>query len=501
MKEFKLKIGLIKWFFLLPLLTIISCTDLEPVFEDTVLQEDELGNFSGIPNPKDFLEQTLYSGKMGEFGDQANTYAMQTVASDESVVVTRGADWGDNGVWRNLHQHNWRTDHPFLLRAWNRRNQAVFLCTQLMAPATSTTDAIKAQAQALRALNMFFVMDMFGQVPFREVDEGIDVNPRVFSRTEAFDFIVKDLMEALPNLPEAGTGADSNIANKGWAYFLLAKLYLNKEIYTGSADASDFTKVVENVDALTNAGYSVNEDYFSIFKPKEENQELIATVNTWTGNRVWNVLHPNQGGWNGFATLAEVYDSFEDEDIRRGVPSSPEVGFGSGLLIGQQYDAEGNKLTDRQGADLVFTKDFPGGLLRNNERTGVRLFKYSNTGDDGNPAPANNYVLMRYSDAVLMKAEAIMRGGSSSETAVQILDNHRTIRGAAALGSYSMEDISNERRRELYAEGWRRNDQVRFGNFSSTWDMKDNTEDFRVLYPIPLNAVATNPNLVQNPGY
>jgi starch-binding outer membrane protein, SusD/RagB family len=479
------------------LLVGVSCTDLDPSYYDSVPVESSTGTFGGV-NPTTFLE-SAYNDIEG-MGDQANTYALLEVSSDELVVLTRGADWGDNGIWRTMHQHTWDPGHGHILNTWNDRNAAVYRCTQIIAPESNASPSELAQAKVLRAFNMWFVMDFFGQVPFRGVNDGVEVNPIVYTRAEAFDLIITDLTDALPTLP-VGNRLDVYTANKAFANFLLAKLYLNKEVYTGSSDASDYNKVIQHVDAITADGYAIDANYFGIFNQDNFglNTEIIFALDTWTGNRVFNILHSTQGGWNGFATLAEVYDSFEPADIRRGQPSTS--GMGTGMLIGQQYGTDGSILKDRGGNPLVFTKEFPTGISGNNERTGVRPHKYARRNAAGAADPGNGNVIARYSDALLMKAEAIMRGGTSTTTAGSIIDNLRTVRGATAAGTYSMEDLLNERRRELYIEGWRRNDQIRFGTFTGTWDMKDNTEEFRVLFPIPASAVATNPNLIQNPGY
>ena len=496
MKKLNYK-NILQFVFATSLLVVgVSCTSLDPSYDDSVLVETTEGTFGGI-NATTFLGSAY--NDIGAMAEQTNTYALEEVSTDELVVLTRGADWGDNGIWRLLHTHNWSPGHGYVLSTWNERNAAVFRCNQIIAPESNATPSELAQAKLLRAFNMFYVMDLYGQVPFRGVNEGVDVNPTVFTRAEAFDFIVNDINEAMPGLPD---GNSSNIftVNKAFANFLLAKLYINKEVYTGSASASDYTKVVTAVDAITASGYALDPDYFGIFISDNfgSNSEIILALDRGTGNRVWNILHPNQGGWNGFATLGEVYDSFESSDIRLGQPNTS--GIGTGMLIGQQYQPNGSIFLDRQGNPLVFTKDFPNGISGNNERTGVRPMKYSRS-TAGAPDPSNGLVMARYSDALLMKAEAIMKGGTSTVTGESIIDGLRTLRGATATGSYTMADLLDERRRELYIEGWRRNDQVRFGTFNETWDMKDNTEEFRVLFPIPASAVATNPNLTQNPGY
>ena len=153
-------------------------------------------------------------------------------------------------------------------------------------------------------------------------------------------------------------------------------------------------------------------------------------------------------------------------------------------------------MTDRTGKPLIFTKELPG-LLGNDERTGIRLIKYH----PGNGSFTGHSIVFRYADAHLMKAEAIMRGGTSSEDALTMVNNLRTIRMATPLASVTEQDMLDERGRELYAEFWRRNDQIRFGKFSEPWQYKTNTDTFRTIYPIPSSALISNPNLVQNPGY
>jgi len=109
--------------------------------------------------------------------------------------------------------------------------------------------------------------------------------------------------------------------------------------------------------------------------------------------------------------------------------------------------------------------------------------------------------MMRYSDAHLMKAEAIMNGGTSGDNALNMVNELRTLRGAQPTSSVNTQFMLDERGRELYMEYWRRNDQIRLGTWSQPWAYKTNTDPYRVLYPIPVTALISNPNLVQNEGY
>ena len=513
----------VKPIFLVALVSMVavSCTDLEIEESDSVIIEDTEEGFGGVADVEASL-QDLYNSVWGQFGTQENLYALNEVASDEQLVPTRGTDWGDNGIWRQLHAHTWSPTHQFILNTWNDYNQNAFRASQIIDDRSGPSAQQKAEAQYLRALSMYWVLDFWGITPFREVDEGADVDPRVLSSEEAYAFILQDLTEAVANLPSGGPSADNDRATKEAAQYLLAKLRLNANRYKGSEsfDNADMQAVIDNVDAITAAGYALQDGYFDIFTSDVDN-ETIWFANSSVGARIWNGLHYNQvspdnggGGWNGFSTLAEFYDSFEgapntnaagdSPDERRGFVPGPSdagpdnLGIGYGFLIGQQYDEDGNKLKDRSGNDLVFTKEFPG-LSGNTEETGVRIIKYHPV----NGAFANHIVVFRYADAHLMKAEAMLRMGNAGE-ALAMVNELRALRGASALGSLDEAELLAERGRELYTELWRRNDLLRFGQFTKDWVYKNAdavNADFRELYPIPINALLSNPNLVQNEGY
>lgn len=509
-------------FYLLALMAIalvISCTDLEIEETDSVLLETGDEGFSGVADVSSAIDQ-VYNSYNGYTGDQANWYALNEVSTDELLVPTRGTDWGDNGIWRTLHTHTWDAAHSHILNVWNNFNQEVFRVSQAIDSRSNPTPDEVAEGKFLRAYAMFNVMDLYGQVPFREVDEGPEIDPKVMTRIEALAFVVQDLRDAIAGLPSVSPGGETNRASKATAKFLLAKVLLNAHIYngSGSADSGDMAEVISLVDEISANGYALESGYFDIFKEDVDN-ETVWWLPIDVGNRIWNGMHYNivapdntGGGWNGFTTLAEFYDLFEGDansntvgsgqEERRGfVPDAsnagPEnLGIGYGFLIGQQYDADGVALKDRPGNPLVFTKELPG-LVGNNERTGVRVIKYHPV----NGSFTSHELVFRYADAHLMKAEAMMRSGGDATTLVNEL---RVLRGATPLGSVSESDLIDERGRELYGEFWRRNDLVRFGQFTKDWEFKNVEsvgDETKNLYPIPSNALLSNPNLTQNPGY
>lgn len=494
----------------------VGCTDLEVKEKDSYLIEAS-GVFAGVP--ADATLNSAYIDLQGWSG-QENLYALSEVASDELLVPTRGVDWGDNGIWRSLRQHEWDDSHQYILNTWNTLNANVYKLNQLLASESQPNAGQVAEGKFLRAFNMWHVLDLFRQVPFRDVHDAVTADPKVFTVQEALDFIIKDLTEALPELPTTGPGGNTMRASKAAAHFMLAKLYLNKHIYLKTEPAAaDMTQVITHVDAITADGFALNEDYFDTFADADNPETILWTNGEW-GNRIWNGLHYNQamsvntgGGWNGFSTTAEFYALFEgdpdnnepgnNQEERRGfVQNYKDVvqeGVGYGFLVGQQYDSMGAPLKDRPGNPLVFTKEFASNttLTGNNERHGIRIIKYHPKTGGYN----RYYVLTRYADAYLMKIEAILRGGTSGDDALTLYNTLRTTRKASVAATVTLDDILDERGRELYIEGWRRNDQVRFGTFTSPFPFMNNTDPSRNVYPVPANALTTNPNLQPTEGY
>ncbi|GAB2606838.1 RagB/SusD family nutrient uptake outer membrane protein [Spirosoma areae] len=502
------------------LLATASCTDLDDKVLDGISAESSDGKPVPIADPAAAL-RGVYTSLNG-LTDQAGVYAMEEHPSDEMMGPTRGTDWDDFGTWRKLHQHTWDPSHDQVSNAWDAMNSAVFRATQVVSAANATPQ-IKAEAQFLRAFFMHYVVDLYGQVPFREVTDGLEANPKVFTRVQATDFIIKDLEAAEAVLPYGAATA----ASKGAAQFLLAKMYLNKAVYTNDPTKpagpftfakADMDKVIQYINAIQTAGrYSLQAKgtYFDNFhwENRTRSKELIFTINKPQGNDVGSVrnryymtLHYNTqpGGWNGFTTLADFYNSFDPKDERLGGPYpglTDKTGLNAGFLVGQQVDAKGQPLKERGGTPLIFTKDI--NINYATEAKGIRVIKYL-------PQPGNfdnigtDYIFFRYADALLMKAEALVRGGTDpkGETAASIVNGLRTVRGVANKTPIDDKAILAERGYELYWEGVRRTDQIRFGTFNAPVDQRAQASpETRAVFPIPQRAVDSNPNLKQNPGY
>lgn len=492
---------------------ISACTKLEPQIQGTIPEEDFRRN-ADVPG----LLRGVYNSFRGPFQDQTGVFALQDMSTDNCIGPTRGGDWDDNGVWRVLHTHTWTPDNQRIRDNFNNLLQIVFNATNVLD--FNPSARIAAEARMLRAYALFYVLDLYGQVPVREPGENL-LNPsQVLTGTAALDRIIADLTAAIPNLPDGPVYT----ANKWAARALLMKCYLNKGVYTNRAQptfaAADMDQVITLGNEIMNSNrFALDDNFFLQFTPQNsQNSKEIIFANENTPTDAGNVrfhwhagTHYNQNpsGWNGFTTLASFYNKFEAADQRRGVAYpgfTNQTGMRVGFLEGQQFGPNGVPLKDRAGNNLIFTPNISPIVTGNVELPGIRVVKYV---PDMKPdfsadkdVAENDYVLLRYADVLLMVAEAHVRKNNAA-LALPIVNQIRAKRGASLLASVTVDNLLDERGRELYWESWRRNDLIRFGKFLDPYGpTKPNKSDNKYLvFPIPGNALAVNPNLKQNPGY
>jgi starch-binding outer membrane protein, SusD/RagB family len=495
---------------------VFSCTKLEDVSLDKVTDG------SSIPPAQLLASANSY---MYIYPSNGSAMSMNEITTDEMQAPTRGTDWDDNGVWRQIHEHAWTPTNGNVVLAWDEFNKGHALANEVINNSNSSAK-VKAQATFARAYYMYHIMDLFGKVPFKETVGG-QTTAKVLTRPEAFAKIVLDLEASIASLDEAGsTPVQSFTATKQAAQALLTKLYLNKGVYTNATlagpytfAAADMDKVISLSDAITASGkFAINKNYFDNFVTDndQKSKELVFNI-PYTGGvnpspsadgygsnqrMIYPGTHYNQNpsGWNGFTTLSDFYNSFEAGDLRTGgqIIDKSVSGITYGFLVGQQFDKTGAKLTDRQGKDLVFTIQCP--LNGAVEKEGVRVIKYQP--DFANPiSGANDFGFIRYADILLMKAEALLRKGDAA-AGLTIVNQIRTARGLKTLATLTEANLLAERGHELYNEGWRRNDLVRFNKFNDpVINRSAASPATRRIFPIPQKEVEINPQLTQNEGY
>ncbi len=502
-------------------LGVVSCSKLdEQVYGSKSVATASTGTATADLN-------SVY-GQLNQLSGQYGWHALQVHSTDELLGPTRGTDWDDFGTWRKIHLHATDGAHNQIYDTWNGLNGALFQATLV---AEKSTGAAQLEGKFLRAFFATQVMDIYGQVPYRAAADGPDKIPSVKTRSEAFDWIMKDVDDAIAGLPSFGTGSDMHKANKQAAQFLKARLLLNKVVYkadpktptTFTFAATDMEQVVTLVDAINASGkFALSTGYWDNFKwdNYQKSTELIlsrasngpgkATQTGGTTGLQWAARmgsHYNQtiSGWNGFTTTADFYNSFADGDQRKMAElagSTDVTGFTAGLMAGQQYKYVNGKkveVTDRAGGKLIFSPEVS--LFFSTEAKGIRVNKYPIKGDQVDFNEENEFVIFRFSDALLMKAEALLRTNKAADALV-IVNNIRKRAGTTSLSAVTLNDVIAERGRELYLEGSRRTDLIRFGKYNDPVNERPIKSDgFRVVYPIPNQAVSSNPNLKQNFGY
>lgn len=506
--------------FIILFLTLFSfsCTKLDERFRS------ELTENAGADIKASQLLATAYSSIAGPFQGNSDLWALQSLSTDESIPPTRAGDWDDNGAWRAVATKTWNADLGQI-----RGQFESLLATQFAASNTlqyNPTAQEAAEAKFIRAFSMYWVLDGYDQVPFREDLTNYKELPKTLKGLEAFDFIVSELESIVSALPD---NVPAYVANKNACKALLMKCYLNKGVYanrsTPTFAAEDMAKVISLANEIIGSGkYSLNNNYFDNFSPDNDvksTENIFTFFNDAASNRGANVrgfafmvqhYNQNPSGWNGFATLSDFYDKFEANDQRRGVyyayPGSlpnPGKRVNVGFMIGQQYNLTTDApLNARNPADkpLVFTREVK--LIENDpttlEMTGIRpnkyAYDYATSGDQKN----NDFAVFRIADVMLMKAEAMLRTGDATG-ALPLVNAIRAKRGVADLTSLTLDNLLDERGRELYWEGYRRQDLIRFGKYLLAYQEKPAADAHTLLFPIPSSQLAVNPNLTQNPGY
>ncbi|MBS1664811.1 MAG: RagB/SusD family nutrient uptake outer membrane protein [Bacteroidetes bacterium] len=540
------------------LVGLAGCSKLNEDYKSSFTR-DQVVSGLGAAGPS-LLLQGAYNDLATPFTAQDHIFGLQECTTDEGLVPTRGGDWDDNGVWRVLHNHTWNADHIHVTQVFNDLGKLNFDATNVLSFSPSTGQA--AEARFLRALALYYTLDMYNQFPFRNPGENLLNAPKVYTGDSATLFIINELTTILPNLPATNTVTK---ASQDAAKMLLMRLYLNRGAYKTLAgranptfDEADLAKVVSLGNEIMGTGkYKYMSNYFDNFSSSNgasteaifayPNTSGVSTNNSGPQARWMMTFHYNEyngqapnAGWNGFSTMSDFYNAFSvggttnysltdtliDTRIGRRYNAAPQTtansGIRPGFLVGQQFDEKGVALKDRKGAALSFTPAIASNMIEtgaNLEVTGIRVAKYvpdfSDASGKNYSSNAGNWImLMRYPDVVLMVAEAKLRStGATSDApgALTLINALRTARGAApmtapiTLANKTNVDDPNtflaERGRELYWEGVRRTDLIRFGVFNIPWQYKPTDAATYLVFPVPNQALSVNPNLKQNPGY
>jgi hypothetical protein len=471
--------------------------------------------------------------------------------SDELFFPTRGTDWYDGGVWQADYLHTWTPTHRDVVATWNALSSAISVCnTTLFNLGEETANdkpeliTFRAQATFLRSFYEYYMYDLWRVYPSRDpFNQDFLIPPVINTGDEGFYKIVSHVKAILPymkdrNYNSARPDDAYKVALYGEpdvyaGYMLLAKLYLNKEVYTGVSGYDSCEMYLDKI--IDEGGFGLANNYFAMFYPNNDTRYktaddeaiLVAVLDDQQNygiddQTVWvqPTFHYNQtlgnrySNWNGCAAPEGYLQStwIQGTDTATDFRWKDSVYYDLfavtlGFNYGQQYDVNGNILNDRLGNLLSFT--FACDLLNAAEYEGVRAIKYAPSAVVTNPSRiTNDFLIWRYADALLMKAECLVRADNNVGDAMALVNEIRTKRNAPEINASdvttALEKIYIERGLELYWEGHRRQDMIRFGTFLDPKTSKpDASPSTAILLPVPQAAIDGTPGgaLHQNPGY
>lgn len=493
-------------------LGLVGCTDLS----ETVYSDIPMNNF--FKNEQELLMNAgrAYT-KLQPYPEEQRLWSLVTVSSDECVIPAReDGEWWDNGRWDELHGQKISATNKINRQAWEFVFEGITACNEVLYETEQSSlefdgkFKIIAEIRILRALFYYWGMDAWGNIPFTVdfTDKNLPVQKK---RAFIFDFIEREIKSNINYLDDYPMPKNYGRVTKSAAYTLLSKLYLNAKEWIGTERWKDAENMCDSVIAQNQ--FQIENNYFDNFKINNENSRenifvivynsILTTENFYWYDLTLNVMsrytyNINDSPWDGFMTTPDFFKSYDNRDARR-----------DSWLYGQQYDVNGRKLYELSSADTLwfaYNPDFPEAKYKKRHKwDGARCCKYEYQTDGLQYDVVdmeNDFVLFRYADVVLMKAEAMMRQGQVAG-AVELPDL-RKIRTRAGLEPYTaasltLDELLAERGREFAWEGHRRQDLIRFGKWGAKWWAKPFSQNPQKLFPVPQTAIDANPNLHQNP--
>lgn len=450
----------------------------------------------------------------GSSGFLRTMWNLQELTTDEAVC-----GWNDPGV-PDLHNMSWSSENVWTKFMYYRMYYEIPLCNEFIRESSDSKLETKSfsaeekknirlyreEARFLRALAYYYALDLFGNVPFVTEDDLTGATlPKRITRADLFNYVEKELLAIEATLSEPRTIAYGR-ADKSAARSLLARLYLNAEVYTGT---KKYTETVNYCNKVINSGYQLDSVYRHLFQVEnDKSPEMIFPI-------VFDGRYTQTYGGTTYLTHAAV----------GGLMNKKKFGINGGWAGLRTTSAFVNQFADTIDGRYLFFKDgqsleinaigtFTDGYAIAKWRN-VTYDKDSTSGSDG----TGNFVdidwpMFRLADIYLMYAEATLRGGAGN--AATALGYVNALRERAYgnsnnnLSNIDLNIILNERAKEMHWEGTRRSDLIRYGLFTTStylWPWKGGVKDgiavgdFRNLFPIPASDLSANSNLIQNPGY
>lgn len=525
-----------------------ACTKLKDTSYNQIVSSEFTPTSSDLPA----LAGAAYVDWRGLLLQWNTVYRAQEVSGDEMLTPARPNGWVDGGVYRRIHEHKWTTDDDIVINIWTRAYQGITNCNRIIYQVQSSaipvaakdTAALVAEMKLLRASYYWVLCDIYGNVPIVDrFDVPAGYLPKQNTRKEVYDFIVNDLLTNIPKVTDEVSTKTYGKFNKWAGLTLLAKMYLNAQVYSGTPQWDKCKAVCDTIInfAKSTGKFILEPNQKNVFVTNNENsKEIIFAlpfdskyVNEWNSFDVhMQTLEPeNQktynlqfSPWGGVCAIPQFINTFDPEDSR----------LTDNFIKGQQFTATGDSIYGTMGAFVgkpLAYRNYVAGVDQSEEVDGYRLGKFEIAMGATNRL-SNDWPLFRYADVLMMKAESMLRLGDADGAAALVTQVRQrafksnpakaVVTGAQLLQGSSYDyglrnhltstseggaDIQygrflDELAWEFNQEARRRSDMIRFGMFTKkSWLSHSPNGDYRALYPIPKTEIDKNPNLKQNLGY
>lgn len=524
-----------------------GCTELVDDSYDIIIAEE----FNASDDDVGALIASAYVPWRNLFNKWQSYFWAQEISTDALVIPKRPWGWVDDGGYRRFHNHRWTSEDAIISNCWQRAYNGITTCNRViyqiendLVPIGDLKESALAELKVLRATYYWVLCDMYGNIPIvTDFDVPENYLPEQNSREEVFQFLIQEIEDNIGGLSNKNDQTTYGRVNKWVAHTLLAKLYLNAEVYTGTPM---WDKCIAQCDSVINSGlYVLETNQKNVFVTNNESSKEIIWAFVYDDNYLvqywddWNAFdHHMQtlpqemqatynlqnSPWGGICAIPQFIDSFDTLDAR----------YRDNWIKGVQYSSNGDVLIVQNGTQkgeiLNLVNSLPA-IDTAEANHGLRLGKFEI--ENGASSILNNdFPFFRYADILMMKAECMLRNGNGDGAAAIVTSvrersfrnnpERAAVTGAELMGgsnyNYGRRDVHgttyeggddimygrflDELGYEFFEEAHRRQDLIRFGVFTTkSWFSHEPQGDYRTLYPIPQVELNKNTNLDQNFGY
>jgi hypothetical protein len=525
-----------------------GCTKIEEGAYDVVLADDFYTNKNEVISA--VLRPYTHANAWVTPSGQDNWWRASELSADQLAWPTKGRHGEDGGKWKRFHYHSWTVDEAGLNQAWILMFGGLGYCNSpieiisksdlgKMGITAEERDSYVAELKLFRAFHYLKAMDLWGNLPIA-TNTTEPLRPSTSTRLEVFNFIEKEIKDNIAAAPKLSRGMVGRMSQAG-AYAMLTELYLNAEVWTGTARWDDCIAaadmVISGQGGAQNGTMALDPNIKDQFKTTNDlskeaifsiayNYTIAAFEPSWAGEfyhfKQREIYGGGRNGNDGIVVVPGVFTTFADNDLRKRewLLEGPQLNFATGAPVtgSEEYNNQPLVFVDNirknRAGSTVST------MSEGEENSGVRFNKYKL----GNSVPGlggiaidpnyNNtdWNVYRLTWIYFAKAEALMRknGGAADAVSLKLINDSRSrsfapvdqANAAFTASTLTLESLLAERGKEFIFEGFRRQDLIRFNKFTTAtwWDHTPSTAT-RNLYPIPQQQRDLNPNLTQNPGY